>query len=105
MENFIDNLRVLPNLPSKNMINGLCCKYHIFSEELLGIAKPICTEPQALYFKAFIDNFSKEVLDLLCTNAAPGSATCREMVYPNKTISDERSVSFVPVMIHALQKL
>ncbi|KAI1277983.1 hypothetical protein HDE_14542 [Halotydeus destructor] len=105
MTNFVDTYRRVPFMATKDKLVGLCCAYYSSFDKMLTESRKHCSETDAKYFYDFLNNFSIDAVELLCSNIASNSATCRTIEYPEQTIGDTASISVIPALLVTLETL
>ncbi|KAI1277981.1 hypothetical protein HDE_14541 [Halotydeus destructor] len=105
MSNYVDMYRRVPFMATKDKLAGLCCAYYSTFEKLIAESRKHCSEAQAKYLYDFLHSFSIDTVELLCSNIAPNSATCRTIEYPEQTIGEKASVSVMPALLVTLETL
>ena len=105
-EEMINNYHHVAKMDSKVMLNGVCCKWFEFENDLVEISTHVCSEEDSKYFKTFVHNFSSDIVELLCSGITAESDTCNKLVLPKEKIEvKEKPVSFVPGLLQVLVNL
>ncbi|KAI1278125.1 hypothetical protein HDE_14540 [Halotydeus destructor] len=105
MADFVDLNRRVPFMATKDKIAGLCCAYYTSFGNIVTESRKHCSESDANYFSEFTSNFSVDIVELLCANKASRAVACRDIDFPEQTIGDTASVSFMPALLITLETL
>lgn len=61
---------------SKDRLPAVCCTFFDMKTRMAAAASSKCPKIDADYFAFFLDSFSEDTVDLLCSGLSPGSEKC-----------------------------
>jgi len=102
-------LRML-EINTNDRLAGICCIFFDFKDELITAAAAKCPKQDVDYFNMFLDGFSGDILDLLCSSFPAGSEKCQRAIQkiPKRNVSENETSEFtsmIPPLLLVLDSL
>lgn len=107
MKQYTFDLRRVNRMHPDIKVFGLCCSYFDFDTAIRARTRSACDEQSNRFFSAMQDDYSGDVLDMLCSNAKNKRHSCKSLVWPESVLSDgsKHSLTFVNAFLVTLGNL
>ena len=94
MKTFTSDLRRVNRMNGENKVNGLCCSYFKFDQNVRRRSETTCSPANNRHLYAIMEDYSGDVLDMLCSNVQKDRRSCDTIKWPDTTRSDLEKHSF-----------
>ena len=101
----ISRFRQIPSMDTALKLPTVCCMYYRFETAITDISEQVCSKSDVDYYLTFVNNFSSDVLDLLCAQTKRDSNYCKTVKLPNEPLEGENSDSLVPPLLVVLDTI
>lgn len=94
MRTFTSDLRRVNRMNGEVKVHGLCCSYFNFDKNVRNASEGTCSEDNKQHLQSIMEDYSGDVLDMLCSNVRKERRTCDSIKWPAATKSDLEKHSF-----------
>lgn len=96
MRIFTIDLRKINQMNGEDKVNGLCCSYFKFEKNVRDKTEKNCTLTNNRHLLNMMEDYSGDVLDMLCSNVKKDRKSCQRIIWPENLPSDleKKSITF-----------